>query len=440
MRVSGCWRFGRLLMVPLVWLALAPAGRAEIAAPPPMWGLDDTPAGNATDLATERFEAGAEALRRGDLDTAQQAFMDSREANPRMPQPLVGLADIEQRRGRAQHAQKLLDQALELAPGDAAVLTARAAFHIRRQDYGAAETELKTAIEANPKDLRAHLALADLYGNLAGRPTDAAAAWRASIAIDPVNAPAHHGLGLALAATGQFQAAEEELKRSAALAPTSPVPLHALARLQLRQGQVDAGTQSLDAALKIEPGFVPALVDKGDVMLASGKSDEALAIYERAVAADTASAVAQFKRGAALQVLGRTKDATGAYLAALEIDPQLAPALNNLAWLAIGSGDDLNLAAARAAKAVELVPDNAGFRDTLGWVYRAQRRWSEAETVLEKAASMPPRMASVQYHLAMVYLDQKKTDMARKALAEALGIDPKHADSKATLNKLGSEP
>jgi Flp pilus assembly protein TadD len=76
-------------------------------------------------------------------------------------------------------------------------------------------------------------------------------------------------------------------------------------------------------------------------------------------------------------------------------------------------------------------------RDTQGWVYRAQRKFSEAETVLEKAATMKPPLADVKYHLGLVYLDQRKTDQAKKAFREALAIDAKHAPSKQVLQKLG---
>lgn len=355
-----------------------------------------------------------------------------------MPQPLIGLADVALRRGLRVEAKKWLDKALEAAPKDDTAQHALSLFHVSGQDYPAAEAALQKALAINPKNLRAQLDLADLYANALKRPSKAIDACRAAIAIGPEHAGAHHGLAVALAATGQFTQAEAEFKTSAQLAPTLPTPLHSLARMQLGRGQSEAGLASLDAALKVQPQFVPALLDKGDLLLAQGKTEAALALFDQAVAADAQDASATFKRGAALQTLKRNAEAAQAYQQTITLNGDFAAAYNNLAWLQTESGSNLDQAAQWASKAVKLEPDNAAFRDTQGWVYRAQRKLAEAETVLEKAATMKPPVADIQYHLGAVYLDQKKPEQARRAFDAALAIDPKHAPSKAALQNLGA--
>jgi tetratricopeptide (TPR) repeat protein len=390
------------------------------------------------DPATAHYAAGLEALSAGDTDAAETAFQAAVAANPRMPQPLVGLADVALRRGKRDEAKKWLDQAVAVAPQDDGVQHSLSVFHFTGKDYPAAETALKKAIDINPKNLRAQLDLADLYANSLKRPTDAIAAYRAAIAIDGKHAGAHHGLAAALAATGQFAEAETEFRKSAQLAPMLPVPLHSLARMQFGRGQIDAGMASLDAALKIQPTFVPALLDKGDMLLSQDQPDAALALYDQAVTADANSAPAHFKRGTVLQMQNKPAEAKQAYQKAIEHDAQFAAAYNNLAWLEVeSSGTDLNQAAQWAATAVKLAPEVAAYRDTQGWVYRAQRQYAEAETVLEKAATMKPPVADIKYHLGVVYLEQRKLDQARRAFSEALAIDPKHAASKAAIQKLG---
>lgn len=428
-----CARHRLTVLCSLTCLLLSAATCADLISPEPLTfslGL------SAADPATKSYLAGLEALRRGDLDAAEKAFIDSTKANARMPQPLVGLADVAQRRDNSGEAKKLFDQALSIAPDDSGVHHALAAFHVRRQDYAAAEAELKIVIDLTATDLRARLDLADLYLNSLDRPTDAIATYRAAAGIDAKNPAIHHGLAAALARTGQFQEAEAEFRKSAQLAPTAPLPLHSLAVLQLSRGQTEAGLLSLDAALKVQPTFVPALLDKGDVLLAQGKSDAALALFEQAVAVDAQNAAAQFKRGTALQMLKRAAEATEAYRQAITIDRDFAPAYNNLAWMAAESRTDLDQAAQWAATAVKLAPNNVAFRDTQGWVYRAQRKFAEAETVLEKASTMKPPLAEVKYHLGLVYLDQNKPDQAGQAFREALVIDAKHAPSKQALQKL----
>ncbi|MGK2941561.1 MAG: tetratricopeptide repeat protein [Immundisolibacter sp.] len=399
----------------------------------------EQPAASAdnTDPAVQNYARGVEALRAGELDGAEKAFKAAAEANPRMPQPLVGLADVAQRRGDSPGAKKLLDQAVALAPNDDGAHYALAVFHVQTRDYLAAEAELKRVIEISPTLIRARLDLAGLYANSLSRPSDAIPAYRAAVQVDPTHAGAHQGLAMALAGTGQFKEAEAEYRKAAELAPDIPLPLHSLARMQLSRGQTDAGLASLDAALKVLPNFVPALLDKGDLLLGQGKTEPALTLFEQAVAADATSASAVFKRGAALQLLKRHTEAREAYEQTIALDANFAPAYNNLAWMQTESGGNLGQAEQWAATAVKLAPDSAAFRDTQGWVYRAQRKFSEAETVLEKAATMKPPLADVKYHLGLVYLDQRKTDQAKKAFREALAIDAKHAPSKQALQKMG---
>ena len=412
--------------------------------PPPAWSafLTSEPViangADQTDPAKTLHANGVAALQAGDVAAAEKAFGEARKANPRMPQPLIGLADVALLRGDRAEAKKWLDKAVQIAPADDAALQALSAFYFTGKEYAQAEATLKITLDKNSKNPRAWLDLGDLYATALNRPSDAAAAYREVIKLAPDHAGAHHGLARALAATGQYSEAEVAFRRAAVLAPNLPVPLHSLARMQLSRGETKAALASLDAVLKIEPKFLPALLDKGDLALSQGKSDTALALYHQAVDTNPKSAAAHFKYGAVLQTRNQLEDAKKAYEMAIELDPQFAEAYNNLAWMQAQLRNNLGQAAQYAATAVKLAPDNAAYRDTLGWVHRAQKQLPEAETVLEKAATMQPPLADVQYHLGVVYAEQSKNDLARKAFENALEIDPKHAEAKAALTRLAS--
>lgn len=391
------------------------------------------------DPATESYATGLEALRGNHLLTAEDAFKQALKANPRLVQAMVGLADVALRREARESAKSWLEKALATAPNDDTVQHALGLYAASGKDYPAAEAALRKAIEINPNNLAARNALGGLYAGAMQRPADAVGVYRAAIEADPKQLEARLGLAQALAATGQFSGAEAELTAATKAHPDSPMPPHLLGRMQLARGNTAAAAAATDAALKIAPDFVPALLDKGDVLLGAGKVEEALALYDRAVATDNRNATAHFKRGVLLQQQRRDAQARQAYLDVINIDPDFAPAYNNLAWMQAESGQQLDQASQWAATAVKLQPNNPAFRDTQGWVYRTQRRFAEAETVLEKAVTMAPPIADVHYHLGLVYLDQKKTDPARRAFRDALAIDPKHAAAAAALEKLGSE-
>jgi len=395
-------------------------------------------AGAGTDPAQASYRRGLDALRAGDIDAAERAFKSAAQINPRMPQPLVGLADVAQKRGNPEQAGELLRQALTVAPTDEDAGYALAVHHTNTKDYAAAEAQLKLIVELNPRHTAAQLDLANLYANALDRPNDAIATYRAILSADDKHAGAHYGLAMALARADQFKEAEAGFRAAARLAPGTALPLHSLARLQLSRGQTQAATASLDQALKVQPDFVPALLDKGDVLMRAGQLDAALALFERATAADERNPTAHFKRGTVLQMQKRHVEARQAYVTVISLDNGFAPAYNNLAWMQTESRDNLEQGSQWAATAVELAPENPAFRDTQGWVYRTQRKLAQAEAVLVQAATMQPPSADIQYHLGMVYLDQKKPDEARRAFDAALAIDPQHAPSKAALQGLSA--
>lgn len=390
----------------------------------------------ADDPAMGSYLQGVQALRDNHLLTAEEAFKAALEANPRMVQALIGLADVALKRDDRDAAQASLDKAIQIAPNYDGTQHALGLFHASGKDYPAAETALRKAIELNPKNLAARNALGGLYANAMQRPSDAVAAYRAALEVDPTQIEARIGLAQALAATGQFSAAETELVAASKAQPNSPFPQLVLGRMQRARGNNEAADKAIDAALKVDPDFVPALLDKGDGLALAGETDAALALYDRAIARDDRNATAHFKRAVQLQQQGRNAEARQGYLDVIAIDQQFAAAYNNLAWMQADSRDRLDEAAQWAATAIRLDADNAAYRDTQAWVFRAQRKFDEAETVLEKATTMQPPLADVHYHLGVVYLDRRKADPARRAFTEALAIDPKHAAAAAALEKL----
>lgn len=429
----------RIARIALLALS-APVALAPLSARPAFLTPEPTLNGAAdlADPAKASYADGVSALQAGDLEVAEKAFDQALKANPRMPQPMIGLADVALRLGKRAQAQQWLEKAVQIAPNDDAALHAMSVFYFTGKEYAKAEETLKETLNKRPDNVRAWLDLGDLYAGSVNRPGEAITAYREVIKRQPDHAGAYHGLAKALASTGQYGDAEQAFRHAATLAPQLPMPFHSLAQMQVRQGQLQQALTSLDAALKIDPKFIPAIIEKGDINLTQGSTDAALALYRRAAELGPTSALAHFRLGAALQANNDLERAKEAYQTAITHDPQMAEALNNLAWLQASLRENLDQAAQYAATAVKLAPDTAAYRDTLGWVYWAQRRFPEAETVLEKAATLQPPLADVQYHLGMVYAEQKKTDLAKAAFEKALKLNPQHAEAKTALSRVGT--
>jgi len=425
-------RFESAVLLGLV-LASAGAARAELIHPV------ETPASPVAEHAAAPgpYGRGVQALERKDFDSAQRAFAEAAKMDPRSAEPLIGLAEVALQRRQAKEAREWLDKALKLAPKSAQVHVALARYHLVDGKPAKAEAELKSALALEPGNVRVQMALGDLYVNELKSPIQALEHYRAVIARDARNGAAHYGLGMALAGTGKAALAEEEFRTAAGISPKNPLPLLALGRLYSGQGQADKALAALADALARQPGFVAALTDRGDLFLDRGDAAPALKEYRLAARSAPKSGLPQLKIGMALHALARLDEAEAAYRGAIALDPRMALAYNNLAWMYFERGKDPAQALAWARKAVELAPLAAAFHDALGWILRGQGELAEAEKVLVAAVKMKPETAETWHHLGVVHLERKDELKAIAAFRRAVAIRKDYAPARDALAKLG---
>lgn len=103
-------------------------------------------------------------------------------------------------------------------------------------------------------------------------------------------------------------------------------------------------------------------------------------------------------RGLALARLGRLQASDEAYEQALDLHSDQPAALNNYAYSLATRGERLDRALALAERAVERVPDNPSYLDTLGWVYFQRGNPEKAKTYLQKALDTDAAPAIVYQH------------------------------------------
>ena len=97
------------------------------------------------------------------------------------------------------------------------------------------------------------------------------------------------------------------------------------------------------------------------------------------------------------------------YEAALEIEPNNALFLNNIAWMLNELGDPR--AQKYAERAYALAPTNASVLDTLGWMLVQHGDAARGVELLKTAASVAPDQNEIRLHLAKALL--KTGDKAR---------------------------
>jgi tetratricopeptide (TPR) repeat protein len=393
--------------------------------------------------AQEEYRNGLKALSDKQLAAAEASFQHSLQLDPKLVSALLGLAEVNIRRGNATVAGQYLQKAASLAPKDANVLTTRGHYLFFRKSYPEAEDAFKTAITLDPKMERPHYELGDLYLLGFHKPKDAITAYHDALAINPNDSRVHYTLANALAEAGQLDDAQAQLEEASRLDPKNPALLQSLGDFCLRRGKLDGAQQAYAKALTIDSRFLPARMGEGDLFVARKDLDNALSSYQAVLQIAPKSTAALFKIGVVRERKGQLNEAEQAYRQTLVADPKLALAANNLAWLLNEREKKPAEALQWATKAVELAPKDYNCQDTLGWVLRANGDRSRALVALKQASALAPANPQVLYHLGILYQESKQSEPAVQSFSKALELSKSFEgarDAQSRLDALRAQP
>lgn len=334
--------------------------------------------------------------------------------------------------GQPEDAAALLEKRLQASPASLQVAEALSGVLMLESRFQDAVAAMSGVATRNPQDLHAQilflqtLVLAHdsraealgrklltsspkqwelLYfmGMLHQQQNDYAAArgyFERSIAAKPDNADAHYRLGMVLSSL-QADADEEkrdetaatrELDTAIALGLDTPEIHFALARTLRKAGDSEGAQQQLglyQEKLKTRAARAQA-ADKsqqGDQAAAAGNGQETIADYREALALDPHEPVLAYKLAMALDKVGDQAGERVALQTAVELNPHMALAQNQLGYLDTSDGD-----AAAAVEHFQLaVGADPGFGNA--WMNLAaalclQAKWADAREALHHAFAL----------------------------------------------------
>jgi tetratricopeptide (TPR) repeat protein len=135
---------------------------------------------------------------------------------------------------------------------------------------------------------------------------------------------------------------------------------------------------------------------------------------------------------------GDRNGAMDSYKKALAIQPEQVVAANNLAFLMVESGQNLDVALSLAQTARRGAPNSPSTADTLAWIYYQKGNYDSARDLLEEAIKAAPNDAAIHYHLGMTYAKLSNSTDAVTHLKKAVALAPntqtaKDADKELAL-------
>ena len=183
--------------------------------------------------------------------------------------------------GRNAEAIKMLEEAAGIALNSfKAYYYLGLALKADRQ-YQRAIEPLQIAIELDPVNLAARVALGDCYLRR-GDPPEALAEYHRALSLQADYAPAYDGLGRAAEAAGESEKAIEHYRKAIELNPGFPDAALNLGDLLLREGRITEAIQLFLTAIRVRPDFAAAYNRLGVAYSRQRFNNEAIAALRQA--------------------------------------------------------------------------------------------------------------------------------------------------------------
>jgi tetratricopeptide (TPR) repeat protein len=293
--------------------------------------LLDSHGEEVAEAAEDFFQAGREALKAGDLATANELLT--------IVAPLVtGQADVYLLLGEAHQQANDTAQALvayanavnmspELMDERADEIDALSQQGLEKSQMALDAGDLATAAQISealvtllPDEPKAHFLLGNIY-NQANRFEQAIEQYQTVLRLDPDSASAHTNMGVVHYKTGDLETAIREYQAALQIEPDDAETHYLLGAAYIQTEQLERGKTEFEAALALDDQLAPSYIGLGNVYLLQGDLERAREMSERAVVLSPNSPEAFFLQGQVHIQLGNVTQARAALERMLSLNP-----------------------------------------------------------------------------------------------------------------------
>jgi tetratricopeptide (TPR) repeat protein len=213
-----------------------------------------------------------------------------------------------------------------------------------------------------------------------------------------------------------------------------------LGQVELRNQDSAKAEQAFEKATELDKNNVAAFVLLASTEVSRGSVDQAIASYQSAIQQNPKDARLYVFLGTLFEGRGDWQQAQDQYQKALAVQSDYPAAANNLAYLMLEHGGNVNVALSLAQTARRGLPNLPNTADTLGWAYYYQGAYSSAISTLQEAVNADTQNAIYHYHLGMAYQKANKYADAKKELKTALQINPNYPQASQIKKILEESP
>jgi tetratricopeptide (TPR) repeat protein len=346
---------------------------------------------------------------RGETDAVLETAGQIIAARPDVAEGYILKAAVELEQQRLADAQHDAQEAIKHAPNHPSPYAQLGTVELAQKHFAEAEKYYQQSLEKNPAFTNALNGLMRTY-IAQKQPDKAIAAANAQIAKTPESSDLYDLLGTALYEIKKDNAgAQAALQKAVDLNKHNVDALEKLGRLEIKQGATDQALALCLQAIKDNPQEVRFYNFAGQVYETKQNWDQAKAMYQQA----------------------------------LGISPDNPVASNNLAYMILQQGGNVDVALNMAQTARRAMPNSPNFADTLGWAYYQKGIYQSAINQFQEALRLnekngAPDDATLHYHLGLAYQKMNQNALARQQLEKAVKLKPEDAEARKALSELRS--
>jgi len=383
---------------------------------------------NDPDNAVAHYQQGLAFDQLGNTNRAEAEWRDAVRLRPDIVEAHRALAGVAIHRSDASALAQEADQIIALQPSAPDGYLLRAVADIDRKNYATADENIHRSLEKQPNNPGAYVQL----GNLRMAQTqfaDAQRAYQQALDQDPNSTDALGGVLNVDLVQKQPDRAIATAKTQLAIYPKN-VGFHIMmGQLLLEQKKDLAGAeQEFKQASDLDKKNSEAMVKLGLVQNLRGATDQALQTYLDGAKINPKEVAFYLLAGGIYEAKQDWDNAKQQYQKVLQIQPDNPLASNNLAYVMLEQGGNVEVAFSMAQTARRQLPDNPNSADTLGWAFYHKGVYTSAITQFKAALKKEPDNALFNYHLGLAYAKSGQAALARQQLDRVLKINPNFPD------------
>ena len=367
------------------------------------------------------------------LDRAENHFRRAFELDRKELANLYSLSRFYLLIQKRDRAREVFEEAVEADPESREPRWALANYYVAGGELARGKTPLEQLLEEYPDDRMTKLRLAELYlgdnrervGRLVTDLLDA----------NEKDAEAHYLKGRLLLAEDDQEAAMEEFDRAVRLKNWLLPAYMQKASLHLARQELDLAQEALREILRFDEDNVDANAGIARILVANRRPEEALNRAEAVLSVQPNNIDALRARGEAYLMLGRATESEKDFLKLSQLQPQNPFYLHRLGATKVLQGADSEaLGYLRAA--VEIDPDLTDAVNDIIYIHLRKKQFSEALREIDQFMASSSRKDTLHVFRGRIFMSQDRFELAEKEFRRSIELNRENYQAFLLLGQL----